>query len=326
MTEHGVAAIGPIPPMPYVAPPVWAEPGPKVGRFAHSMVMNQPEMLEDARLCEAVGKCSVALIGLADDLGVELNGGRIGASQGPNAFRSALARYGVADPAGWEWPRVFDVGNVMPSPGDDAAALDETHRRVTETVRSVLEFSRGRLFPIAVGGGHDLTYPFARGVIEYWSSRGVKIESAVYFDAHLDVRETAGSGMPFRRLVETCGITRLAVFGASAMANDRDHVRWFEEHGGVYAEQWKLTGPSVASFDLDVLDASHAPGVSAMNPAGWSVVEAAEIVEAAGRSSQVRCFDIMELNPAHDERGRTARAAAHLFLAFLRGLSARGSA
>ena len=29
------------------------------------------------------------------------------------------------------------------------------------------------------------------------------------------------------------------------------------------------------SFDLDVLDAAHAPGVSATNPAGWTVREAA---------------------------------------------------
>lgn len=282
-------------------------------------------MVEDPRLREQVGKCRIALIGLADDLGVELNGGRMGAAQGPNAFRAALAKYGVADPEGWEWPRVFDVGNVMPAPGNDAESLHETHRRVTQTVRAVLEMSDGLLFPIAVGGGHDLTFPFARAVIEFWASRGEAIESAVYFDAHLDVRDTPGSGMPFRKLIEECGINRLAAFGINPFANDRDHVRWFADHGGEYAEQWTLPGPSVASFDLDVLDAAHAPGVSALNPAGWSVDEAAEIVEAAGRSTLVRCFDIMELNPAHDEQGRTARVAAHLFLSFLKGFAARNA-
>ena len=36
----------------------------------------------------------VALVGLPDDTGVELNNGRTGASKGPAAFRAALARYG----------------------------------------------------------------------------------------------------------------------------------------------------------------------------------------------------------------------------------------
>ncbi|MEO1129082.1 MAG: hypothetical protein AAFX05_05155, partial [Planctomycetota bacterium] len=36
----------------------------------------------------------VALLGLPDDLGVRLNGGRPGAAAGPTAFRAALARAG----------------------------------------------------------------------------------------------------------------------------------------------------------------------------------------------------------------------------------------
>jgi arginase family enzyme len=33
-------------------------------------------------------------------------------------------------------------------------------------------------------------------------------------------------------------------------------------------------------------------------------------------------MDFMELSPPHDAQGRTARLAAHLFLAFLAGFSA----
>jgi arginase family enzyme len=43
----------------------------------------------------------------------------------------------------------------------------------------------------------------------------------------------------------------------------------------------------------------------------------------AGQDPGVRCFDIMELCPAHDEGGRTARLAAHVFLSFLRGFAGR---
>jgi arginase family enzyme len=75
------------------------------------------------------------------------------------------------------------------------------------------------------------------------------------------------------------------------------------------------------SFDLDVLDAAHAPGVSAINPAGWTCARPKPGWRACGADPRVRCFDLMELNPAHDPDGRTARVAAHLFLSFLQGFA-----
>ena len=150
--------------------------------------------------------CRVALIGLGDDLGVRLNHGRAGAAGGPRAFREALARYGVAHPAGWTWPVVLDAGDIVPAHGHDEASLKETHDRVTAAVNALLDAG---LFPIAIGGGHDLTFPFVRAV----AARAKFPLSGVYFDAHLDVRETAGSGMAFRRLVEDCGVRELRVHG-----------------------------------------------------------------------------------------------------------------
>src|SRR5690606_17292184 len=41
------------------------------------------------------GRCQVALLGLPDDVGVQLNGGRVGARAGPTAFREALCRFGT---------------------------------------------------------------------------------------------------------------------------------------------------------------------------------------------------------------------------------------
>lgn len=269
--------------------------------------------------------CSVGLIGFPDDLGVRLNGGRAGAAHGPAAFRAALAKYGAAEPEGVNWPTVFDAGDVVPAPGTDAAALQETHRRVERTVAEILE--RG-LLPVGIGGGHDLTLPFVRANIEHWKGKGSILESGVYFDAHLDVRTEAGSGMAFRRLVEQCGVKRLRVHGLDGYANQREHVAWFRANGGEVVasgqQDFPTSGPYFASFDLDVLDASHAPGVSAMNPCGWSVKEAAAVMKRLGKDPGCVCLDIMELCPPHDEGGRTARMAAHLFLTFLDGFASRG--
>ncbi|HTV22665.1 MAG TPA: hypothetical protein VMG12_28445, partial [Polyangiaceae bacterium] len=65
---------------PFTVPGTWPEV--RAGRFA-STLRPDPE------------GCRCALLGLADDLGVKLNGGRVGARGGPSAFRAALARYGV---------------------------------------------------------------------------------------------------------------------------------------------------------------------------------------------------------------------------------------
>jgi formiminoglutamase len=303
--------------IPHTAPPFW--PPTAHGRFAAAICRNSTELLEDPAAADEARKCRVALLGLADDTGVALNGGRPGAGRGPHALRAALARYGVATPSddAGPYPRVFDAGDIVPG-----ADMHETHRRVTEATRAVLEAG---MFPIAIGGGHDLTFPFVRAVAERYPAM-----SGVYFDAHLDVRVEVGSGMPFRKLVEDCGVKRLTCIGMNPLANSREHFDWFVRHGGSVAPFAPDNWPSpphcpdqFVSIDLDCLDGAAAPGVSAPHPAGLAPGLVAQYATAAGRHPNVRCFDIMELNPDHDQDGRTARVAAHLLLCFLRGLAGR---
>ncbi len=259
--------------------------------------------------------CTVSLLGLPDDTGVRLNQGRPGSAGGPAAFRAALARYGAGDSAAGPLPVVFDAGDVLPG-----RSLEETHERVTAATAALLDAG---LFPIAIGGGHDLTFPFVRAVAKKFPRL-----AGLYFDAHLDVREAPGSGMAFRRLVETCGVTALHLVGFRPLVNSREHLAWFQAHGGRLQSnnlrpKLPRTKNLFVSFDLDVLDAAHAPGVSALNPAGLSVREAAAWVHFCGAHPCVRCFDLMEMNPAFDPDGRTARVAAHLFLTFLAGFAER---
>lgn len=331
-----------------------------------------PAHLSDARLAAHVHlamhtECQVALLGLPDDLGVRMNAGRPGAAHGPSAFRAALARYGVARPQGFSWPRIFDAGDVEPvrpaTRAEEAHALSLTHDRVSAASEALV---RAGLFPIAIGGGHDLTFAFVRGVLRGHAARAAQISrpptvtddgtgwGVLSFDAHLDVRETPGSGMPFRALVERCGVRRLLAVGINPLVNTAEHAAWFAQHGGDVADDdWAerldegdddgrtLAGfPLLAplegcehlacTFDMDVLDGSQAPGVSAVHPAGASVRDAARAIFRVACDSRLRCLDFMELSPPHDDPpwqdhkdalpGRTARVAAHLFLHALMGL------
>jgi formimidoylglutamase len=280
--------------------------------------------------------CRLALLGLPDDTGVRLNFGRPGAQAGPAAFRAALAGFGtsfdLAQGRDLE-ALLFDAGDVEPAAGSDAAALLETHARIETAARQLHELG---MVVIGVGGGHDLSLP----TLTACSKHAGAALGGVNVDAHLDVRERVGSGMPFRRLIEGGFLDprRFVELGLNRFANERADVEWLRSRGaelvlvqdvlagGLQAPHLSRAftgGLGFLSIDLDGLDGAVAPGVSAKNPLGLRVEHAAELAEAAGARSEVRHFDVMELCPAQDVDGRTARVAAYLFLCFVAGFARR---
>ncbi|MCB9847709.1 MAG: formimidoylglutamase [Phycisphaeraceae bacterium] len=309
----------------------------------HTMAPVWPAISAD-RLAQTIlngdgAEGDVALIGLPDETGVRLNHGRPGAAQGPAAFRAALARYGTTFDAAHRTPltvRIVDAGDVEPAPGDDAAALQETHDRITQALSAIHD--RG-MIPVCIGGGHDLTFPSVRALAQ----RVGGPVGGVNLDAHLDVRETVGSGMPFRRLIEGgfLDASRHVTLGVGRFANSREHVEWLTQRGGILVTADEaLTRPDAVSFslgaamrlgagfvsiDLDGIDSSQAPGVSSPNPLGLTAMHANQLASLAGRHPAVRHLDLMELSPPNDVDGRTARLAAQLFLSFTAGVQERGA-
>ncbi len=61
------------------------------------------------------------------------------------------------------------------------------------------------------------------------------------------------------------------------------------------------------SIDLDVLDSSIAPGHSLPEPGGLSYRQLRGILVEVARRSRIIGFDVVELNPARDPSGTTAR-------------------
>jgi len=68
-----------------------------------------------------------------------------------------------------------------------------------------------------------------------------------------------------------------------------------------------------------VLPAHVAPGVSAPASLGVPLHVVEPLVDQVLASGKLRAADLAELNPAHDEGGRTARAAARLVSRIARG-------
>lgn len=282
--------------------------------------------------------CRAALLGLPDDLGVKLNGGRVGAAHGPSEFRATLARFGGdfdgAAQRGLELG-IFDAGDVVPAPGDDEAALFETHRRIEEAASFL--HAQG-LVTICVGGGHDLSLP----AISALSRSAGEPLGGINLDAHLDVRARVGSGMPFRRLIEGGYLDprRFVEVGLGRFSNDRGDLEWAAARGVrlIFAEALLERGldatellghacgerrAAFVSIDLDGLEQSVAPAVSAPSPLGVRLHHAAALAEAGGAHPAVRHFDLMEFCPRFDSDARTGRSAVLLLLHFIAGLQRR---
>ena len=268
----------------------------------------------------------VALVGFPSDEGVRRNGGRVGAAQAPAAIREALFRMtpDARHPAPFValLERTADLGDVEVT-GD----LDADQARLGETVAGLLE---REVVPIVLGGGHETAYGHFLGYVG--AGRSVQ---ALNWDAHADVRPLADgqghSGSPFRQMLDHgSGLCRgYTVAGllpwrvAAAHADVPDGVVWAEDLTPDRADALvaSLDGPTLASFDLDALDA--APGVSAPGVGGVATDVWMRAAEACGRSPHVLSVDVVELNPVYDVGGRSAVLAALTVWHVLRGLAHR---
>lgn len=305
---------------PAAAAPSTAADDPRVGHLLG-------RALGDGDLPRAV------LLGFPTDEGVRRNGGRVGAAEGPAAIREMLYRL---TPGGDDdgtlaalLERTRDLGDMVVS-GD--------LRRDQELLAiAVTPYLAEGVFVIVLGGGHETTYGHFLGYPE--AGHDVRI---VNWDAHLDVRDLkAGrghSGSPFRQALEhpSSACHGYTVAGLQPHSAARGHLDYVRGRGGrvVWAAELTpaavdavydgLQGPALISFDLDAVDQSQAPGVSAPATGGMSAELWLRAARNAGRCEVVTSCDVVELNPRMDRDGQTARLAALTVWQMLLGFSERG--
>jgi len=190
--------------------------------------------------------------------------------------------------------------------------------------------------PVVIGGGHETSYGHFLGYVG--ASQPVKI---LNWDAHTDVRELKDgkghSGSPFRQaLLHPSGTCEgYSVAGLQPQAVSTDHLKFVREQKGSYV--WRddvdkkrvkkiygeTEGRHFVTFDVDAVSSAYAPGVSApsvrgLNPELWY-----RAAKSAGNCSNISSFDIVEVCPAFDVDGRTAKLAALTVWYFLKGVAKR---
>ena len=288
---------------------------------------------------------SISLIGAPTDIGA----GSRGASMGPEALRVAdivavLASHGleVVDRGNLSGP-----ANPWLPPVDGYRHLHEVvawNQSVHEAVYR--ELQGGRL-PILLGGDHCLGLGSISAVARHCREAGKKLR-VLWLDAHADFNTNtltpSGNihGMPVaclcgygpKELVEIGGtvpaispkmIRQIGIRSVDQGEKRLVHqaglevfdMRYIDEMGMRHTMELALATLDAnthlhVSFDVDFLDADIAPGVGTTVKGGPTYREAQLCMEMIADTGRMASLDLVELNPALDEKNKTALVAVDL--------------
>jgi arginase len=208
------------------------------------------------------------------------------------------------------------------------------------------ELAEGRL-PILLGGDHCLGIGSISAVARHCRDTGKKLR-ILWLDAHADFNTNtltpSGNihGMPVaclcghgpKELIEIGGhvpaispkwIRQIGIRsvdeGEKRFVHEQDlevfDMRYIDEMGMRAAMELALALVDAnthlhVSFDVDFLDPDIAPGVGTTVRGGPNYREAQLCMEMIADTGHLASLDVMELNPALDERNRTAEVAVDL--------------
>jgi formiminoglutamase len=285
------------------------------------------------RACDQSGS---ALVGFACDLGVQANKGRMGAQNGPDKIRDALANIAWhSEQPMTDWGTVIAEQNLTEA---------QTHygQNITEALKQ-------HSLVIGLGGGHEIAWGSYQGLFKHLESKPNTRIGIINFDAHFDLRKpspSASSGTPFHQIAEHCLQNNkpfnYACLGVAETANTQAlfsyarqlRVPYLLDRECLQAAAQALLTPFLKGVNelylticLDVFPAHIAPGVSAPSSLGISPEFVIDMIHWLTKSQLEYDYswhlaDIAEMNPLYDQDNRTAKLAARLIFEIIKAKAA----
>ena len=290
----------------------------------------------------------IDIIGVPIDLGAD----RRGVDMGPSAIRYAHLEEKL-EALGYT---VEDKGNIE-VPIAETCAITDSRLKYIDCIVPMARRAAGAVatsmksghFPLVLGGDHSLALGSIRGAAK------VRNIGVIWVDAHADfnteVTTPSGNihGMPLaalcglgdQRLTQiwdegTCAVdpTNVAIIGVRDLdsgekTNLRDAgvlvmgMEQIDRFGIVSAMEKAIervtrnTDGLYLSFDMDVMDPRHAPGVGTPVAAGLTQREGHVACELTGETGKLIGMDIVEVNPILDVQNQTGALAAEFVLSAL---------
>ena len=263
-------------------------------------------------ISEVQEKGGVCFVGYDTEDGILRDEGVVGAAEGADAIRK-----GLSELPGIKNLRIYDYGNL------EKKTLEEAQEEYSEKIADI--YSKG-LFPIGLGGGHDIVYGAYKGIRKAFPDKKIGIIS---FDAHLDIKsydERMTSETSFKKILDEDKNVEYAITGFQRLENSRSLIRNADEKGVLVLEEEypeEFTISSLKSFVkkmdivyvticMDVFDGAAAPGVSFPTVLGMDSKKGRRILRALMETKKVVCLDFAEINPRYDVANRTSRLAGYM--------------
>lgn len=286
--------------------------------------MRLPHVPADSAALKAAG-AKAAIYGIPFDA---TNISRTGANYGPRGIREVSCQF-LSYNAMFDFDLIDELAPV--DCGDCDVILANAERTFENAQADIGQILAAGALPVTLGGDHSISIPAVRAVREVNDDPGL-----ILVDTHLDTAPDVGGEL----LNHCCPITRavdagfdpkkIALVGISGWMNPRTEIEycreqgitviWLEEiweHGTPWAvnKALEVAGASsdghYLSFDVDSLDAAHAPGTCCPTPGGLTSREAIEIVRGVSASGLLG-VDVVEAAPSLDATPATSLIAGRI--------------
>ena len=215
----------------------------------------------------------------------------------------------------WDDLLLYDAGDLI-----NSATIEDYLNSLNELIMQV---GLSQKIPIILGGEHTITL----GAL-----RAIKPDTAIIFDAHLDLRdelfgERLSHATYLRRAYEELDF-KLLIIGVRAFTSEER--KFALDHGieiidpktindkGSLNVAWDIkkgirNSKSIyISLDMDVLDPSEAPAVGNPTPEGMKLSHLLDILGELV-DNRLKGFDLVEVVPSYDS-GLTSIQAAYIIL------------
>ncbi|MBL7543817.1 MAG: arginase family protein [Bdellovibrionaceae bacterium] len=262
---------------------------------------------------------SLVVIGYSDDRGIQANGGRIGAKEGPSGIRQILYKL-VAQESFRN--KIFDIGDFSTATdlANDQLLVIKTLEILNQNQNKILSF----------GGGHDWAYCDVSTFIQRELKQNRR-PLVINVDAHLDVRSDkngVNSGTPFFKIIEKFSTQfDLVQIGIQPHCNSEFHLNYARQNNvqifmkdDIESQGMKtvlnslvsahFNQPVFLSLDIDAITASEAPGCSQSWPGGLSFNSVKALLDGLQQFPIWNHLGIYEVSPPLDVQSVTQKSAA----------------
>ncbi|WP_294667081.1 formimidoylglutamase [uncultured Fusobacterium sp.] len=263
----------------------------------------------------------ICLVGYDTDDGIKRNQGRIGAEKGSNAIRKAMQSFPIVENL-----RIYDYQNLKNK------VLEEAQKEYSLKIYNVI---KKELFPIGLGGGHDIAFASYSGIRKAYPDKKIGI---INFDTHLDMRSYdngATSGTSFKQILDSDKNVKYSIVGFKKQGNTKRLIDTAKSYNVLILDEENdekfindelkkyLADTDIlyVTFCMDVFNASDAPGVSAPTIMGLDPKKGKRILREIMKSKKVVCVDFAEVNPEYDIDSRTAKLAGSLIYNIMNNLA-----